>query len=60
MKRYRYPGFTPFSENDQNIYWGRKDDIQKVFNSITLNQSTVLVGRSGIGKTSLIYAEYCQ
>ncbi|HYJ37759.1 MAG TPA: hypothetical protein VEV87_04050, partial [Chitinophagaceae bacterium] len=56
MKRYRYPGITPFSEGDQHIYWGRKDDILKVFNSIALNQSTVLVGRSGVGKTSLIYA----
>ena len=56
MAIYRYPGITPFTQNDQNVFWGREDDIQRVFNSIVLNQSTVLVGRSGVGKTSLIYA----
>ncbi len=53
---YRYPGITPFSEKDQGVFFGRDADIERLYNSILLNQCTVIAGKSGIGKTSLIYA----
>lgn len=53
---YRYPGITPFSQNDRQVFFGREADIERLYHSILLNQCTVIVGRSGVGKTSLIYA----
>jgi tetratricopeptide (TPR) repeat protein len=53
---YRYPGITPFSEKDKDVFFGRDTDIDALYNSILLNQCTVISGKSGVGKTSLIYA----
>jgi len=53
---YRYPGIMPFSEKDHGVFFGRDNDIERLYHSILLNQCTVIIGKSGIGKTSLIYA----
>ncbi len=53
---YRYPGITAFREVDQDVFFGRDTDIENLYSSILLNQSTVLSGKSGVGKSSLIYA----
>jgi tetratricopeptide (TPR) repeat protein len=53
---YRYPGIHPFGPQDQDLFFGRNEEKKKLFNAILLNQVTVITGRSGIGKSSLIDA----
>ncbi len=53
---YRYPGIHPFSPQDQALFFGRETDQENLFTAILLNQITVIIGRSGIGKSSLINA----
>ncbi|MBV8253412.1 MAG: hypothetical protein JO154_12460 [Chitinophaga sp.] len=55
----RYPGPVPFSEEYMELFFGREDDISLLGNLIKLNTVTVLFGRSGIGKSSLIEAGLC-
>lgn len=57
MKRqYRYPGAKPFEINDQHIFFGRVQDIKNMLRLIELEQSIILYGKSGLGKSSLINA----
>ncbi len=53
---YRYPGTKPFETEDQQLFFGRDAEIAKLSQVITLERITVLFGKSGIGKTSLIKA----
>lgn len=53
---YRYPGPSPFKEGMKDLYHGREEDVENLFNSLQLNNCTVIVGKSGIGKSSLINA----
>ncbi len=52
----RYPGVSPFTEKQQPIFFGRKDDIKKLAKLITLRNQVLLYSKSGIGKTSLLNA----
>ncbi len=54
--KFRYPGTEPFSAKDKDIFFGRDEDIQKLYQAILLEQITVLHGKSGYGKTSLLRA----
>lgn len=53
---YRYPGPAPFKEGMQDLYHGREEDVENLYNSLLINNCTVIVGKSGIGKSSLINA----
>lgn len=55
-KRYRYPGSKPFDSSEQDIFFGREQDITVLSKFIELEQSVVIYGKSGIGKSSLIEA----
>lgn len=55
-KKYRYPGINFFTKEDQDIFCGRADDSQRLFNRIMLNNTLVLHGESGSGKSSLVQA----
>lgn len=55
-KKYRYPGINFFTKNDQDIFCGRADDAQRLFNRVMLNNTMVLHGESGSGKSSLVQA----
>ena len=54
--KYRYPGINFFTKEDQDIFCGRADDSQKLFNRIMINNTVVLHGDSGSGKSSLVQA----
>lgn len=54
--KYRYPGTKPFSLDEQSIFFGRDEDIAGLRTSIIVNPATVLFGRSGTGKSSIIQA----
>lgn len=52
----QYIGLKSYSENQRNIFWGRKKESEEITNSIYSNNSTIIFGPSGSGKTSLINA----
>jgi hypothetical protein len=55
-KKYRYPGSRPFEADEKDLFFGRSDDSQKLYQQI-LNEKTVLLyAKSGLGKSSLINA----
>ncbi|HEV7684174.1 MAG TPA: hypothetical protein VGO68_18810 [Pyrinomonadaceae bacterium] len=54
--RVRYPGSRPFTQDDENLFFGRDEDIAKLTTFITVEKMTVLYGKSGLGKTSLLTA----
>jgi len=56
VKRYRYPGLSSFENSDQDVFFGRDDDKEYVLRSILLNSCTVICGKSGVGKSSLLNA----
>ncbi len=55
-KKYRYPGVQPFKTSDQDIFFGRNEDREKLYNLIQLEKLVVLFGKSGYGKSSLLNA----
>nr|HMQ63150.1 SUMF1/EgtB/PvdO family nonheme iron enzyme [Flavilitoribacter sp.] len=56
MRKYRYPGAQPFSTSQQDIFFGRDEDIQRLYQLISLENLVVLYGKSGLGKSSLLNA----
>jgi len=55
-KKYRYPGVKPFTFDEQSIFFGRDEDIEKLFRMVSVEKLTVLYGKSGYGKSSLLNA----
>jgi hypothetical protein len=55
MKR-RYPGPMPFSYDDRSLFFGRDAEIDYLTTLIINNQITILHGKSGYGKSSLLNA----
>ena len=54
--RYRYPG-SKFFESDQNdIFFGRSEEVLSLIHSIKAHDIFVIFADSGIGKTSLLNA----
>ncbi len=56
LQRYRYPGPRPFATCESDIFFGRDDDIEAFCNLVKTRQLSVLSGRSGSGKSSLLNA----
>ncbi len=52
----RYPGARPFETAQQLIFKGRLNDTEKLFQRVSLENLTVLYGKSGTGKSSLLNA----
>jgi tetratricopeptide (TPR) repeat protein len=55
-KLQRYPGFSPFSVSEEAIFFGRTEDIERLYTRINIEQLVVLFSKSGLGKSSLINA----
>ena len=53
---YRYPGIQPFTEQQKDLFFGRDDDRERLLSLILLEKMTVLFGKSGYGKSSLLNA----
>ena len=56
MKKVRYPGAQPFDTGQQDIFFGRDKDTDLIYKRIRLDQITVIYGKSGTGKSSLVNA----
>lgn len=54
--RTRYPGSKPFTRDDEKLFFGRDEDIARLTTFIQVERTTVLYGKSGLGKTSLLNA----
>jgi formylglycine-generating enzyme required for sulfatase activity len=53
---YRYPGTRPFEIDQQKVYFGRLEDIEKLNRLIKLESLVILYAKSGMGKSSLLNA----
>ncbi|MFC4870301.1 FHA domain-containing protein [Negadavirga shengliensis] len=51
-----YLGLWPFDEKDSGFFFGRHKQIESLFGQVKRQNLTVLYGRSGYGKTSLLKA----
>lgn len=45
-----------YEEKDEKIFYGRDREIKELFRLVKLNMLTVVFGKSGIGKSSLLHA----
>lgn len=54
--RARYPGSKPFTRDDEILFFGRDEEIAKLTTFIKVEKTTVLYGKSGLGKSSLLNA----
>lgn len=52
----RYPGSKPFTLSERGIFFGRNEDIEDLYHFIAVEKLSVLYGKSGLGKTSLLNA----
>ncbi len=53
---YRYPGPYSFDTSQYRTFFGRTKEIEELYRLIKSERITVLHGKSGLGKTSLIQA----
>jgi WD40 repeat protein len=51
-----WPGLDPFDETDQEYFYGRTAESEELLRLVRRELLTVLFGRSGLGKTSLLKA----
>lgn len=51
-----YPALSSFREEDKEYFFGRDKEIRELVDRIEKNVLTVLLGKSGVGKTSLLQA----
>lgn len=52
----RYPGIKAFEKNEANLFKGREQEVEELFNLVTAENCVVLFGKSGLGKSSLLNA----
>lgn len=55
--RFRYPGVRSFTREDGNLFFGRKNDEERLYKLIRLEKLVTLYGKSGYGKSSLLQAK---
>jgi WD40 repeat protein len=51
-----FKGLHSYREKDKDSFYGRDREAKELFKLVKLNMLTVVFGKSGIGKTSLIHA----
>lgn len=54
MNAYRYPGTYSFSSDQRHLFFGRDEDMADLARLVELEKVSVLYGKSGMGKTSLL------
>ncbi len=52
----RYPGLSPFSAEQKDLFFGRDTDIKELSKLIFVERKVLLYSKSGYGKTSLLNA----
>ncbi|MEZ4828475.1 MAG: hypothetical protein R3C61_19610 [Bacteroidia bacterium] len=56
MSINRYPGAQPFSADQNQVFFGRKNETERLHRLVRLEPLVVIYARSGMGKSSLINA----
>ncbi|MBD2607035.1 TIR domain-containing protein [Scytonema hofmannii FACHB-248] len=51
-----YPGMVPFSEADGDRFFGRDQEIEELLDKLRLQGFVTVIGPSGSGKSSLVFA----
>lgn len=51
-----YPGMVPFSEADSSRFFGREREVSELIERLRLHPFVAVIGASGSGKSSLIFA----
>ena len=51
-----YPGMVPFSEADSDRFFGRDSEAQEILERLRLHPFLTVIGPSGSGKSSLVFA----
>ncbi len=51
-----YKGLNPYAEADASIFFGRESKIQDIVNHLLAWRLTILYGKSGVGKSSILRA----
>jgi len=51
-----WPGLTAFTEKQHDFFYGRSQESHELFACVKRERLTVLFGKSGLGKTSLLQA----
>jgi WD40 repeat protein len=51
-----YRGLAPFTAENASLFFGREEDITQLANRVRSQPVTVVVGQSGVGKSSLVRA----
>jgi len=51
-----YPGMVPFSEADGDRFFGRDQEIEELLGKLRLQRFITVIGPSGSGKSSLVFA----
>ena len=51
-----WPGLESYEEDAQYFFFGREHKVEELLNKVLDAPVTVLFGRSGLGKTSLLQA----
>jgi formylglycine-generating enzyme required for sulfatase activity len=51
-----YPGMVPFSEADSDRFFGRDEKIEELLERLRLHSFMTVIGPSGSGKSSLVFA----
>jgi WD40 repeat protein len=54
--QHPYPGLFPFRDKDKDYFFGRERETRELTQLIENNVLTVVFGKSGMGKTSLLQA----
>ncbi len=54
--QFRFPGPKAFTSDQQALFYGRENEIRYLYELIDLKKITVLFGKSGTGKSSLLNA----
>jgi ABC-type branched-subunit amino acid transport system ATPase component len=53
---YPQPGMVPFSEAQQKLFFGRDHEIEEAVERLRQHSFLAIIGPSGSGKSSLVYA----
>lgn len=51
-----YPGLKPFTEEQADYFFGREDDVKDLLQRFTIEKPLFIIGPSGSGKSSLVFA----
>ncbi len=51
-----FPGLRPFTPEDSNLFFGRENESNEIITKLLKNRYITVIGASGSGKSSLIYA----